>query len=249
MKAKKVIKVGVVGCGYWGPNLVRNLRQAPDCQLKVICDVATSRVEHMKRMHPDVATTAVFQELLDDPELDAIVIATPVRFHYEMAKACLSVGKHVFIEKPMARTEAEGEELVALAERKGLVLMVGHTFLFSPAVRRMKEIIDAGDIGQVQYISARRLNLGLFQKDINVAWDLAPHDISILLYLLEENPLEVSCQGSSHVSKGIEDVTMMSLKFRKNLCAFVHNSWLDPKKVRQMTVVGSQRMIIYDDTE
>jgi len=249
MKVNKLIKVGVVGCGYWGPNLIRNLRQAPDCHLKVVCDLSESRLNHMRRLHADVATTTRFQDLLDDAELDAIVVATPVQLHYEMAKAVLGVGKHVFIEKPMARTEMEAEELVALADRKGLLLMVGHTFLFSPAVRRMKEIIDAGDIGQVQYISARRLNLGLFQKDINVVWDLAPHDISILLYLLEEFPLEVSCQGSSHVTKGIEDVTMTYLRFRKNRCAFIHNSWLDPKKVRQMTVVGSQRMIVYDDTE
>jgi predicted dehydrogenase len=246
---KKNIEVGVVGCGYWGPNLVRNLRQSQDCELKVLCDVNEARLNHLGRLYPEVSTTRRFEDLLGDPELDALVIATPVRFHYEMAKAALSVGKHVFIEKPIARTEAEAQELVRLADSQGLVLMVGHTFLFSPAVRRMKEIIDAGDIGQVQYISARRLNLGLFQKDINVAWDLAPHDISILLYLLEQAPLSVSCQGSSHVSRNIEDVTMMNLNFRKNLCAFIHNSWLDPKKVRQMTVVGSQRMIVYDDTE
>jgi predicted dehydrogenase len=247
--AKGTVKVGVVGCGYWGPNLIRNLRNTPDCQLKIICDSSETRLAHMRRLHPDVATTSNFEHLLNDAELDAVVIATPVRFHYEMAKAALNVGKHVFIEKPMARTETEGEELVSMADRQGLVLMVGHTFLFSPAVRKMKEIIDAGDIGQVQYISARRLNLGLFQKDINVAWDLAPHDISILLYLLDELPVNVSCQGSSHVTRGIEDVTMMHLNFRKNRCAFIQNSWLDPKKVRQMTVVGSQRMIIYDDTE
>jgi predicted dehydrogenase len=246
--SKRIIKVGVVGCGYWGPNLVRNLRQSPDCQLKVLCDASESRLHHMKRLQPDVANTGKFEDLLNDPELDAIVVATPVRFHYEMAKAALNAGKHVFVEKPMARTQAEGEELVGLAEQRGLVLMVGHTFLFSPAVRRMKEIIDAGDIGEVQYISARRLNLGLFQKDINVAWDLAPHDISILLHLLDELPVSVSCQGSSHVTRGIEDVTMMYLAFRKNRCASIHNSWLDPKKVRQMTVVGSQRMIVYDDT-
>jgi predicted dehydrogenase len=203
----------------------------------------------MQRNYPEVATTCQFKDLLEDVELDAIVIATPVRLHYQMAKQALNVGKHVFIEKPMARTEAEAEELVTLANRQGLVLMVGHTFLFSPAVRRMKEIIDAGDIGEVQYISARRLNLGLFQKDINVAWDLAPHDISILLHLLDDLPLAVSCQGSSHVTRGVEDVTMMYLTFRKNRCACVQNSWLDPKKVRQMTVVGSQRMIVYDDTE
>src|SRR5262249_4529635 len=156
------------------------------------------------------------KDLLEDAELDAVVVATPVRFHYEMAKAALEVGKHVFIEKPIARTEAEAQELVSLANQQGLVLMVGHTFLFSPAVRRMKEIVDAGDIGEIQYVSARRLNLGLFQKDINVAWDLAPHDISILLHLLDELPISVSCQGSSHVTRGIEDVTMMHLGFRKN---------------------------------
>ena len=246
---QETLSVGVVGCGYWGPNLVRNFRQSPDCNLKVLCDTSEPRLGHMRRLYPELATTQKYEDLLQDPQLDAIVVATPVRFHYAMAKAALSVGKHVFIEKPMARTEAESIELVSLAERQGLVLMVGHTFLFSPAVRRMKEIITAGDIGEVQYIAARRLNLGLFQKDINVAWDLAPHDISILLHLLDELPVSVSCQGSSHVTKGIEDVTMMHLNFRKNRCAFIHNSWLDPKKVRQMTVVGSQRMIVYDDTE
>ena len=246
---KKVVKVGVVGCGYWGPNLIRNLRQSPDCSLKVICDKSEQRLKHMRKLHHDIATTNDYQELLQDAELDAIVVATPVRFHFEMAKAALMAGKHVFVEKPLARTVAEAEELVALAEQKGLTLMVGHTFLFSPAVRRMKEIIDSGDIGELQYISARRLNLGLFQKDINVAWDLAPHDISIILHLLDEQPSSVSCQGSSHVNAKIEDVTMMYLTFKKNRCAFIQNSWLDPKKVRQMTVVGSRRMIVYDDTE
>ena len=246
---KKTIQVGVVGCGYWGPNLIRNLRQSPDCQLKLICDSSEQRLRHMRRLYPEVAVTHKFEELLNDADLDAVVIATPVRFHYEMAKASLNAGKHTFIEKPMARTVAEGEELLALAERKGLVLMVGHTFLFSPAVRRMKEIVDAGDIGELQYIAARRLNLGLFQKDINVAWDLAPHDISIILHLLDEQPVSVSCQGSSHVTRGIEDVTMMYLNFPRNRCAFIQNSWLDPKKVRTMTVVGSRRMIVYDDTE
>jgi predicted dehydrogenase len=246
---KKTIKVGVVGCGYWGPNLIRNLRQTSDCHLKVVCDASEPRLSHMRRLYPEVATTSQFKDLLGDPELDGIIIATPARLHYQMAKEALNVGKNVFIEKPMARSEAEAAELESLAQRQGLVLMVGHTFLFSPAVRRMKEIIDAGDIGEVQYISARRLNLGLFQKDINVAWDLAPHDISILLHLLEELPISVSCQGSSHITRGVEDVTMMQLTFRKNRCAFIQNSWLDPKKVRQMTVVGSQRMIVYDDTE
>ena len=199
------IVVGVVGCGYWGPNLIRNLGQLADCHLKVICDASEKRLSHMQRLHPGVATTSRFEDLLNDAEIQAVVVATPVRFHYEMAKACLDAGKHVFIEKPMARTVEEAEALVALADQQGLVIMVGHTFLFSPAVRRMKEIIAAGDIGEVQYISARRLNLGLFQKDINVAWDLAPHDLSIILHLLEEFPVGVSCQGSCHVTRGIEE--------------------------------------------
>ena len=250
MKAvKKIIRLGVVGCGYWGPNLIRNLHQLADCQLKVICDVSEARLRHMARLYPGLATTTDFDELLNDAELDAIVVATPARFHYQMGKAALEAGKHLFVEKPMARTSAEARELNAIAKRGGLVVMVGHTFLFSPAVRRMKEIVDSGDVGEILYVAARRLNLGLFQKDINVAWDLAPHDISIILHLLEEQPLSVSCTGSSHVNRNIEDVTMMYLAFRKNRCAFVHNSWLDPKKVRQMTVVGSRRMIVYDDTE
>jgi predicted dehydrogenase len=246
---KKAVRVAVAGCGYWGPNLIRNLYQLSDCELKAVCDVSEQRLRHMRRLYPALETTTQFDDLLKDKELDALVIATPVRFHFEMAKACLEAGKHVFIEKPMARTTAEAEELLALAKKQGLQIMVGHTFLFSPAVRRMKEIVDSGDIGKIQYISARRLNLGLFQKDINVAWDLAPHDISIILHLLEDQPLSISCQGSSHVNKSIEDVTMMYLTFSKNRCAFIQNSWLDPKKVRQMTVVGSRRMIIYDDTE
>src|SRR2546421_4613067 len=244
---QKPTKVGVVGCGYWGPNLIRNFRQAADCQLAVLCDTSEPRLRHMRRLYPEVATTSRFDDLLKDPTIDAIIIATPVRFHHEMGKACLNAGKHTFIEKPMARTVAEGEELVALAQQQGLVLMVGHTFLFSPAVRRMKEIVKAGDIGEIRYISARRLNLGLFQKDINVAWDLAPHDISIILHVIGDSPLSVSCRGSAHVTPGVEDVTSMSLCFPKNRSAIIQSSWLDPRKIREMTIVGSKRMIVYDD--
>jgi len=245
----KQIKVGVVGFGYWGPNLVRNLSQSPNCELAMVCDANPQRLQHVRRLHPHVTTTERFEDLVERRDVDAVVIATPIRLHYEMARACLEAGKHAFVEKPMTRTAAEGEELVALAEKRGLILMVGHTFLFSPAVLRMKEIIDSGDIGEVQYIAARRLNLGLIQPDINVTWDLAPHDISIILHLLEESPTSVSCHGSSHVVRGIEDVAMMYLMFNKGRCAIIQNSWLDPKKVRQMTVVGSRRMIVYDDTE
>ena len=245
----KMIRVGVIGCGYWGPNLVRNLNQTADCEVAIVCDASEARLRHMKRIYPGIPGTVRMEDVLENPAVDAVIVATPVRFHFQMAKACLEAGKHVFIEKPMARTVAECEELIALSETRGLVLMVGHTFMFSPAVNRMKEIVDSGDIGKIRYITTQRLNLGLFQKDINVAWDLAPHDLSIVLHLLEETPLSVACQGSCHVARNIEDVTTMYLTFRHDCCAMVQNSWRDPKKVRQMTVVGSRRMIVYDDTE
>jgi predicted dehydrogenase len=247
MSAK--IRVGVVGCGYWGPNLVRNLSQTAECEVVLLCVASENRLRHMKKLYPSIAGTTRFEDVAESQNIDSVIVATPVRFHFPMAKACLEAGKHVFIEKPLARTVAECEELMSLSEAKGLVLMVGHTFLFSPAVNRMKEIIEAGDIGKVRYIAAQRLNLGLFQKDINVAWDLAPHDLSIILHLLEDSPVSVGCQGSCHVARGIEDVTTMYLTFKHDCCAMVQSSWLDPKKVRQMTVVGSRRMIVYDDTE
>ena len=181
-----------------------------------------------------------FERMLDDSELDAVVIATPVNHHFAMARASLLSGKHTLIEKPMARSSAECEELIDLARRQGLVLMVGHTFLYSAAVRRIKEIIDNHDIGEIRYISARRLNLGLFQKDINVAWDLAPHDISIILYIMQEMPHSINCRGAAHITPGIEDVTSMSLHFTKERSAIIHSSWLDPRKIRDMTIVGQR---------
>lgn len=246
---KNPITVGVIGCGYWGPNLIRNLRSLPECQLKLVCDLNKQRLKHMKAIYPEVETTTDYEHLLNGANLDAVVIATSVKLHYKMAKESLLAGKHTFVEKPLATSSAECEELVALAKEKGLVLMVGHTFLFSAAVRKIKELVHKGDIGDIRYISCRRLNLGLFQKDINVAWDLAPHDISIILHIMEEFPLYVNCQGHAHVRPGIEDVSNMSLTFRKGRFATVQSSWLDPRKVREMTIVGSRRMIVYDDVQ
>ena len=181
--------------------------------------------------------------------LDAVVIATPVKHHFSLAKASLLAGKHTFIEKPMASSSAECEELIDIAESNGLVLMIGHTFLYSAPVRKISEIVQAGDIGDIRYINSRRLNLGLFQKDINVAWDLAPHDISIILHILGEFPLTVNCQGNAHVTPDIEDVTNMSLTFRHKRFATIQSSWLEPRKVREMTIVGTRRMIVYDDLQ
>jgi predicted dehydrogenase len=239
--------VGIIGCGYWGPNLVRNLNALGDCTVRWLCDLRPQRLQHLSSLYSSLQTTGDFRKLLADKEVQAIVVATPVSTHFKLAKAALMAGKHVFVEKPLARSTAESAELVDLARKKGLVLMVGHTFLYSAPVRKVKEIIDRGDIGQVRYISARRLNLGLFQKDINVAWDLAPHDISIVLYLLGQMPHSVNCRGHANVTPGVEDVTNMCLNFDGACFASIQSSWLDPLKVREMTIVGDRRMILYND--
>src|ERR1700677_4978123 len=243
----KLIDVGVVGCGYWGPNLIRNFRSLPGCNLKVMCDVSAARLHSLQALYPDVVAEKSFEHMLNCVGVDAVVVATSVKLHFPMARAALLAGKHVFIEKPMAASAAQCEELIEIARQKSLVLMVGHTYLFSPAVKKMKEMVDRGDLGKIRYICARRLNLGLYQKDINVAWDLAPHDISIILHLLERLPESVNCCGGTHITPGVEDVTSMSLNFAKDCSAIIHSSWLDPRKVREMTVVGSKRMILYDD--
>ena len=242
-----VINVGVVGCGYWGPNWVRNLSSLPGCRLKSVCDADAARLSHMRSLYPSVETHLDFEEFLADSSLDAIVIATGARLHHKMGMASLLSGRHTCIEKPMAMSSGDSEELTRIAREKSLVLMAGHTFLYSPVVRRIKEIVDSGDLGDIRYISARRLNLGIFQRDINVAWDLAPHDLSIILHLMGEQPLSVNCQGSANVFPGNHDITSMWLEFPENRSAMVQSSWLDPRKTREMTIVGSRKMIVYDD--
>jgi predicted dehydrogenase len=246
---KEPIVVGVVGCGYWGPNLVRNFRGLPNCRMRAMCDTSEARLSHMKSLYPEVEGMTDFEWLLNGADVDAVVVATPVKHHYSLAKASLLAGKHTLIEKPMAASSAECEELIEIASRNGLVLMVGHTFLYSAPVQKIADIVRAGDIGEIRYINSRRLNLGLFQKDINVAWDLAPHDISIILHILGESPLTVNCQGNAHVTPGIEDVTNISLAFRHKRFATIQSSWLEPRKVRDMTIVGTRRMIVYDDLQ
>ena len=246
---RKIIRTAVVGCGYWGPNLIRNLRELPDSNLKVICDLDRDRLQHLKGLYGEVDTERRYQKLVKRRDVDAVIVATPVHLHFPVAKASLMAGKHTFIEKPMASSSVECEELIALARKKKLTLMVGHTFLYSSPVRRIKQIVDSGEIGEILYISSRRLNLGLFQKDINVVWDLAPHDLSIILYLMGESPSETNCQGNANVTEGIEDVSNMTLYFPSGGFATIHSSWLDPKKVRDMAIVGTKKMIHYDDLE
>ncbi len=241
------INVAVVGCGYWGPNLIRNFRQLPNCRLKVCCDLDCTKLERMKALYPYLKTTSNLQEIVSDTMIDAVAIATPVYTHAEIGKLCLKHQKHVLIEKPMASTEDECIELIELAEKYNKVLMIGHTFEYAAAVNKAKEIIDSGELGEIYYISCSRLNLGLFQPDINVIWDLAPHDISILLYLLDDFPIGVNASGKAHFRKDIEDVATITLNFANGTIAFIHSSWLDPDKVRKMTIVGSKKMLVYDD--
>src|SRR2546427_5137393 len=244
---KKQIAVGVIGCGYWGPLLVRNFRGLPDCRLKAVCDVNAGSLKHLSTLYPDLEGVTDPQQFVNGCELDAVVIAPPVKDHYSSAKASLLAGKHTFIEKPMASSSAECEELIDIAQRNGPVLMLDHTFLYSAPVQKIAEIVHAGDLGDIRYINSRRLNLGLFQKDINVAWDLAPHDISIILHILGEFPTAINCQGNAHVTPQMEDVTNMSLSFPHKRFATIQSSWLEPRKIREMTIVGTRRMIVYDD--
>ena len=244
-----MINIGVIGCGYWGPNHIRNFNATSNCSMQICCDKDVERLEHMKRLYPSIKTTTEADGLLDDQHLDAVVIATPVFTHHDLARKALLSGKHVLVEKPMSHSVESCLELIKLAEDKNLVLMVGHTFEYTAAVNKVKEIMDSGELGEPLYISSIRVNLGLFQPDINVSWDLAPHDISIITYLLDEIPRSVNCQGKSHYKKDIEDVATITLDYDNGVIAFIHSSWLDPNKIRKTTVVGSKKMLVYNDIE
>lgn len=237
------IRVAVVGCGYWGPNLIRNFR-ALGAEV-VAVDKDEARLRHVHSLFPGIQCTDELHSVIRD--VDAVAIATSVKTHFNLAQYALLCDKHVFIEKPMAASTGDCEHLIRLATSGDRTLMVGHTFIYSPAIQKIKEIVDSGELGELRYISSRRLNLGLFQKDINVTWDLAPHDLSIILHLLREHPVSVNCTGIAHITPGIEDVTSLSLVFPDNVTALVQSSWLDPRKVREMTVVGSKKMLVYDD--
>lgn len=246
---KGVYEVGVIGCGYWGPNLIRNFMQIKKTNVAKIADLDPKRLEHIKELYPSISPTNDYRGIIEDPNIDIIAIATPVKTHFKFAAEALAAGKHVFVEKPIAASTAEAKELIELASKHRVKLMVGHTFLYTGAVRKMKEIIDSGELGEIYYINSQRLNLGLFQQDINVIWDLAPHDLSIILYLLGKSPVAVSAAGTAHINPRVEDVATVTLYFEKDIIAFVQSSWLDPDKIRRMTVVGSKKMMVYDDLQ
>jgi predicted dehydrogenase len=241
--------IGVVGLGYWGPNWVRNLHQSQAARRIIACDLDQKRRTHVSQLYSDLETTSHFEDLLNDDDIEGIVVATPVGTHYAMAKRALEAGKSVLVEKPLATSNEEANDLVKTAREKNLILMVGHTFEYSAPVLKMHDLIASGELGDVFYISSVRANLGLFQRDVNVTWDLATHDISIILNLMGgREPEAVSCQGESHYGHGVEDVAMLTLRFERNVIAFIHVSWLDPDKIRRTTVVGSRKMLVYDDT-
>lgn len=242
------IKVGVIGCGYWGPNLIRNFVEIPSSEVLAVADLRQERLSHIKTCYPQIRVTEDYRDLFA-LGLDAVVVATPPPTHFSLARDCLRHGLHVLVEKPLALNSRHGEQLVELSEAGDLILMAGHTFEYNPAVRALKGIIDSGDLGQLYYINAVRVNLGLFQRGLNVLWDLAPHDISILLYLLGRAPISVSARGMACVFDGIHDIVYLNLVFPDGVLAHVHVSWLDPCKARRITVVGSKKMVVYDDVE
>jgi predicted dehydrogenase len=243
------IVVALVGHGYWGPNVLRNYMELPEATVKWVCDQRPEALQKAQTRYPSVAVTADLAEVLADAAVDAVLIATPVSTHFPIAKAVLEAGKHVFVEKPMTADTAQACELVELAARTGLTLMVGHTFVFSPPVRKVKELIDAGELGDIYFITTQRVNLGLHQKDVSVIWDLAPHDLSILYHWLGEAPTSVNVTGRGCIVPSIPDVAFINLRFPSGIVAEIQASWLSPVKLRRTIVVGSRKMLVYDDTE
>lgn len=241
--------IGVIGCGYWGPNLLRNFSEIEEAGLRWMCDLDTKRLETLGRRYPAAKTTADYRHLLSDPELDTVVIATPVSTHFSFAKEALRAGKHVLIEKPFTSNVAEAEELIQLAEQNRLTLMVDHTFIYTGAIRKIKEIVQKGELGELLYFDSVRVNLGLFQRDINVVWDLAPHDLAIMDFIIDRQPSIVSAIGSCHVERGIENIAYVMLGFSDEFIAHFHFNWLSPVKIRRTLIAGSRRMIVYDDIE
>ena len=247
--ALSTLRLAAVGCGYWGPNVIRNLAAQPAVELGYICDADPDQLRPIAARYPGACATSHIQTIFDDASVDAVYLATPVSTHYDLVKQALLSGKHVLVEKPLATTVERAQELADLAAGRGLTLMVGHTFVFSPPVRKVKELIDAGLIGPIYYVETTRVNLGLFQKDVSVLWDLGPHDLSILMYWLGEVPSTVSARGRSFHGETLEDVAFVTLEFPSGILAQVQISWLAPSKLRRTSVVGRQRMVVYDDLE
>ena len=243
------INIGVIGYGYWGPNIVRNFFSAANCTVKAVADGRPERLAVLAKVFPSINGVKTAEEIINDKEIDAVVVATPVFTHFALAKKALENGKHVLIEKPMTSTVAEAEELIELAAQKGLTLMADHTFLYTGAVQKMKELVDTGMVGTPRYFDSSRINLGLFQPDVNVLWDLAPHDISILTYLITEAPVSINATGISHTHNNIENIAYMTVNYNSDFIAHFNCSWTSPVKVRQTLIGGDKKMIVFNDLE
>lgn len=243
------ISVAVIGYGYWGPNLVRNFSEAANGRLAMLCDQSEERLAQARRRHPSLELTTDFARVLANPRVQAVAIATPVRTHFDLARRALEAGKHVLVEKPLTDRVEQAEELIDLAQRKGLVLAVDHVFVYSSAVTKIKEIVDSGRLGKIFFVDSVRINLGLFQHDVNVVWDLAPHDLSIVDHILGRAPRSLSAFGSIHAGQDIEDVAYLNLDFGDGVIANFHVNWLSPVKVRHMIIGGSEQSLIYNDLE
>jgi predicted dehydrogenase len=244
-----MIRVGIIGYGYWGPNLVRNFNTAEGSQVHTVCDMNQQSLKKVRKSYPDLNTTTDSEALIKNPDIDVVAIATPVFTHYELAKKALEEGKNVFVEKPFTYTSAEAEELIELAEKKNLKIMVDHTFLYTGAVRKIKQLVEDNVLGDIFYYDSVRVNLGLFQHDINVVWDLAPHDISIMEYVIGEKPQAVVATGAEHFDRGLEDVAYLTIFFKKNIIAHINVNWLSPVKVRTTLIGGQKKMLVWNDIE
>ncbi len=244
-----MLQVGVIGCGYWGPNIVRNLEELATAQVVAISDLNPERLAGIQRRYPAIRTTTAYRELLNDPVIEAVAIATPVSTHFHLALEALEAGKHVLVEKPMATTSAEAECLIREAERRGLVLMVDHTFIYTGAVRKIKELLDSRQLGNLYYFKSERVNLGLFQHDVNVLWDLAVHDLAILDYLVGLEPEVITAFGDAHMPNRPVDIAFLTMSFADRFVAHIHLNWLAPVKRREIVLVGDRKAVIFNDIE
>ncbi|MDD4979704.1 MAG: Gfo/Idh/MocA family oxidoreductase [Candidatus Omnitrophica bacterium] len=243
----KKINIGIIGCGHWGPNYLRNFSSIAQVNIAWVSDLNPQRLEHIGRLYPKIKTTKDYKKIISDYTVDAVVVATPTVTHYKIARECLLKNKHVLVEKPLATSVKDAQNLLELSREKRKILMVGHTFEYNPGINKIKECIEKDKLGKVYYLYSTRTNLGPLRSDVNALWDLAPHDVSIFSYLLNAQPLRVSAQGAGFLQKGVEDIVFITLYYPQNIIAGIHVSWLNPRKVREITLVGSKRMLVFDD--
>lgn len=243
-----MLNIAQIGVGYWGPNLLRNLIASKRCKVPLVVEISSERRDYVRELYPAIKVTHDINELLENPEIDGVIIATPVSTHFELAIRSLQAGKHILVEKPLARSVSEIEEIGRLAEKKNLVVMVGHTFLFNGAVRYIKKLMESGELGRIRYIYSQRLNLGRIRSDVDALWNFAPHDVSIIQYWLgDPTPISVIRRGLDYIQENIDDVVFLNIIYPNKIMANIHVSWLDPQRVRSMTIVGSKKMVVYDD--